>query len=274
MLSHRIFLLVAIAAYANFHHVIVQSLSQPVIRVCQNKNCLKRNGCLLQTVSNLVPSANVEASGCLSLCTEGPNVEVENKTMASMLNGVYDAPTAAIKLEEVLGAPIPKLLTAASKLMEQVPNVANKNVKGRSADEFDAFGLYKAVQKYFSRLLLVTLVSGSEEGMRYLNSVISKLEQSEFSKSPAMAQALALRAKLYLSPFGERIKAIQDAERAIKLKHIATAGTLSTAYRVWADAEENPQRIIAVLQQWHLDQPSFRRKLQTEIQSLVQSMEG
>lgn len=68
-------------------------------------------------------STAVESSGCLSHCTDGPNVAIENEAASTILSGVYDAPTAAVLLEEALGAPIPKVLVAASKLMEKVPHM-------------------------------------------------------------------------------------------------------------------------------------------------------
>jgi (2Fe-2S) ferredoxin len=102
---------------------VVYSLSQPVIRVCQNKHCMKRNACLLQTISQLAPSASVESSGCLSHCEDGPNMEIEDGSTSTILTGVADAVTAVVQLEQTLGAPVPKLLVAATKLMEQVPKM-------------------------------------------------------------------------------------------------------------------------------------------------------
>jgi hypothetical protein len=126
---------------------------------------------------------------------------------------------------------------------------------------------------FLTHFFMVYHDTDAKEGMLYLDSVVSKLEGSDYAESPAMANALALRAKTYLSS-GETTKVIQDAERAVKLKHTATAATLSMAYRAWADAEKNPMRVIAVLQQWQLDQPSFRTKLQTEINRLMLFMES
>lgn len=102
----------------------VQSLSQPVrVRVCQNKHCKQRNANLKQCVSQLLPAAEVESSGCLSHCNEGPNMEIECKYGTSVLNGVKDVTTAAILLEQTIETSIPKILLAASKLMEQVPSL-------------------------------------------------------------------------------------------------------------------------------------------------------
>ena len=112
----------------------------------------------------------------------------------------------------------------------------------------------------------------SAEGLRYLNSVISKLEASEYVESPAMARALVVRADLHLQS-GEPRKALEDAQRVIELKQVATSETLAMAYRILADTEENKVRVIAVLQQWQKDLPEFRTKLQDEIQRILDSME-
>lgn len=102
----------------------VYSLSQPIcVRVCQNKHCKKRYANLKECISQLLPEAEVESSGCLSHCNDGPNVEVERDGHATVLNGIKDVTTAAVLLEENLGTTIPKILHAASKLMEQVPSL-------------------------------------------------------------------------------------------------------------------------------------------------------
>lgn len=110
------------------------------------------------------------------------------------------------------------------------------------------------------------------KGLAYLNSVISKLEASEYETSPAMARALVMRADLYLQS-GERSEALEDSQRALELKQIATSETLAMAYRIRADTEDNKGRAIAVLQQWQKDLPEFRTKLQNEIQRILESVE-
>jgi hypothetical protein len=101
----------------------VDSLSSPTprIRVCQNKHCCKRNPNLLQSISNLLgTAAQVESSGCLSECEKGPNIEiVGNINDSKVLNGIDDATMAAVQLELALETTIPKLLIAASKVMER-----------------------------------------------------------------------------------------------------------------------------------------------------------
>ena len=64
------------------------------------------------------------------------------------------------------------------------------------------------------------------------------MEASEHRQSTAIAHAFALRAQVSLES-GDRSSAIRDAHQAVKLKTVATSGTISLAYRVWADAEED-----------------------------------
>jgi hypothetical protein len=111
-----------------------------------------------------------------------------------------------------------------------------------------------------------------------LTSVISKLETSnELAQSTALAHALALRARASLE-LQEWSLASRDAQRAVHIEFlsVATQETISMAYRVWADAEQqassgssSPQNVISVLQQWYKAQPNYRTKLQREIQDLV-----
>ena len=96
---------------------LVHSLS---VRVCQNKHCVKRNPNILQTISNLI-DVPIESSGCLSHCESGPNVEIHlpGGGSSKVMEGLTDATTVAIQLELHLNFPIPKLLLAASKVMER-----------------------------------------------------------------------------------------------------------------------------------------------------------
>ncbi|KAL3944194.1 MAG: hypothetical protein SGBAC_001751 [Bacillariaceae sp.] len=116
-------------------------------------------------------------------------------------------------------------------------------------------------------------VKGRADGeSNLLELVISKLEASECKTSPAMARALVMRADLYLQS-EEQIKALEDSQRVLQLKQVATSETLAMAYRIRADTEDNKGRSIAVLQQWQKDLPEFRTKLQNEIQRILESVE-
>lgn len=106
------------------------------------------------------------------------------------------------------------------------------------------------------------------EGLRYLESVISKLESSEYASSAAMARAMVMRAGLHVQ-CGESSKALEDAQRVVELKQVATSETLAMAYRILANEEQDKGRVIAVLQQWQKDIPEFRTKLQNEIQGIL-----
>jgi hypothetical protein len=111
-------------------------LSLSTIRVCQNKHCCKRNPNLLQTISNLVDNNKeeivVESSGCLSHCETGPNVEILDRGGNSkVLNGMVDVATMAAQLESSGCSQlqsIPKLLIAASKVMERAATIKGKTM--------------------------------------------------------------------------------------------------------------------------------------------------
>lgn len=258
-----------------------------VIRVCQNKHCCKRaNGDVLQTIHNLVGTGGegnvvVEASGCLSHCDKGPNMEIKTRDCTILLQGMADAQTCAFQLGEISSSsssssfpPIPKILIAASKVIEQ-------------SQKFAANGQYG-------------------EQIRYLTSVINKLEVSPAisPSTPANAHAHALRAQAYLElANSERLKStectndvtppselvaasIRDAQRVVQdLSAIATPFSLSLAYRTLADAlleqqqdqeketskKKDFSQVVAVLTQWHRVQPMYRTKLQGEIQGLLMS---
>jgi hypothetical protein len=257
-------------------HIIGKVDAYNIIKVCQNKNCCKRNSDVLQTIHNLVGMSDgvddkivVESSGCLSQCGMGPNIEVttkgDKKTPPTVLNGMTDVQTIAFQLGELSTTMpsfplVPKLLTAASKVIEQ-------------SEKFATDGHH-------------------EEQIRYLTSVIGKLENSpDPSISPSTtvnAHAHAIRARAYLRSFEEEqeeknddqvISAIHDAQRVVRdLSAVATPISLSLAYRAWTDAElilakqqkqqQNNDKAIDVLSQWHRAQPKYGTKIQGEIDSL------
>ena len=262
-----------------------------VVRVCRNKHCCKRTKVdVLQTIYNLIDTNSdivVEQSGCLSNCDKGPNVEVNTKSGTVLLNGMTDAQTCAFQLGELSSStpsfpPIPKILIAASKVIEQ-------------SREFSASGQL-------------------EEEIRFLTSVIDKLEVSPAVPplTSANADAHAFRAQAHLRlareqkeripsdpnkkfPEGDALAAsIHDAQRVVRdLTAVATPASLSLAYRTWTDAElflaeqrEQQQReiekgttkkkdfsrVVAVLTEWYRAQPMYRTKLQGEIQGLLLNM--
>jgi len=256
-----------------------------VVRVCQNKHCCKRtNVDVLQTMHNLIDKSGgdkdvvVEASGCLSQCDMGPNVEVTTKSGTVLLNGMTDAQICSFQLDEVSSStasfpPVPKILIAASKVIEQ-------------SRRFSTNGQL-------------------EDAIRFLTSVIDKLEVTPAvpPSTSANADAHALRAKVRLqlaleekekgtSDGNDAIEAaINDAQRVVQdLSAVATPKSLFLAYRTWTDAEhflaeEREQhqrlqeketlnkrdfsRVVAVLTEWYQAQPMYRTKLKGEIQGLL-----
>jgi len=265
-----------------------------VVRVCQNKHCCKRaNADILQTIHNLIDVGSgdsdviVEASGCLSQCDKGPNVEVTTRSGSMLMHGMTDTQNCALQLGEASLTtpsfpPVPKILVAASKVIER-------------SHQFSASGQL-------------------EEEIRFLTSVINKLEDSPAlpPSTSANADAHALRAHSRLqlvSKEKERaasdgkeeshrhdaiLNAISDAKRVVQdLSVAATPASLSLAYRTWTDAElflaeergqqkkQNEKeiskkrdfsRVVDVLTEWHSAQPMYRTKLQGEIQSLMLGM--
>jgi hypothetical protein len=231
-----------------------------VVRVCQNKHCCKRaNGNVLQTMHNLIDTAGddnvvVEASGCLSQCDNGPNVEITTGSGTVLLHEMMDAQTCAFQLGELSSfPPLPKILIAASKVIEQ-------------SRRFAANGQL-------------------EEEVRFLTSVIDKLESSPVipPATSANADAHALRAEARLQLVRKETEkasrdvaisaVIRDAQRVVQdLSAVATPASLSSAYRTWTDAELKKgdcSMAVAVLTEWHRAQPIYRTKLQGEIQGLL-----
>ena len=126
-----------------------------------------------------------------------------------------------------------------------------------------------------------------------MSSVITKLlalPTSDDHHCTALAHAYSLRARA-LADQEKWSMAIEDAQKVVlgeKLRLVATDVSLTQSYRVWADAEEQlglvqaeegggefltqktKERMIAVLQQWQKAQPSFRTKLQLEMQEILE----
>jgi hypothetical protein len=294
-LSTVLFLLLNVWCLHSVNDSFGKAEAYNVIRVCQNKHCCKRtNADVLQNLHNLVDTGSadddiiVEGSGCLSQCDKGPNVEISTKSGTVLLNGMIDAQTCAFQLGEVSSStpsfpPIPKILIAASKVIEQSHKLS-------ANEQF-------------------------QEEIRFLTSVIDKLEISPAvnpsTSANADAHALRAQARLYLarnekrkgtsdrngevSGNGAIAGAISDARRVVQeLSAAATPASLSLAYRTWTDAElflaeeqqEQEQqkreietsknrdfsRVVAVLTEWYRAQPMYRTKLQGEIQGLLLNM--
>ena len=114
------------------------------------------------------------------------------------------------------------------------------------------------------------------EQERLLNSVIAKLSDDEVhSRSSALAHAYALRAGVRASQ--EQWDLSRDDAQQVVLNHdlrqAATDLSITLAYRAWADAEQQldsgKDKVLTVLQQWQQAQPSYKTKVQREMQDLL-----
>ncbi len=150
--------------------------------------------------------------------------------------------------------------------------VANKDCQGK-----DRVNLHVRVGTFGSTTLFISHISifpDPVEQERLLNSVITKLaEDSEYQQSTALARAYSLRARARADQKNWTF-AMEDAKLVVldnSLRQVATDACLSTAYRVWADAEDKlnsgKERVVAVLQHWQKAQPLYRTKLQREMQN-------
>jgi predicted metal-binding protein len=254
-------------------HVTAFAFSNNVaVRVCQNKHCCKRAAKdidVLQTLNNLLvqngegerAAVSVESVSCLSNCDMGPNVEITlpNGT-AVLLHDMRDAQQSAVRLYELANAPgshdstpifsPPKILLAASKVMETSQQLQSM-----------------------------------DERIRYLSSVVTKLESSDCKMTAANAHAHALRAQAHHEWSASRNdrdeswhQTVADAQYVTRdLASVATAFSMQIAFRAWVDAEtlhasrtkrSNYSKAVAVLQEWYKAQPGLRTKLQQEIQDL------
>jgi len=112
------------------------------------------------------------------------------------------------------------------------------------------------------------------ERERLTTSVIGKLVLEPHPQCTALAYAYALRAQAR-EELKNWVGAIEDVQQVLLdkgLHETATEKSVSICYRVWADSEEqlhHREKAIAVLQDWQLAQPSFRTKLQREVQDLL-----
>lgn len=128
---------------------------------------------------------------------------------------------------------------------------------------------------FFSHFLLLPHLDPIEQE-RLLNSVITKLsEDSELCRSSALAHAYALRAGVRAAQRNWE-SSIEDAKQVVlrhDLKAAATDLSITLAYRAWADAEQQldsgKDKVLTVLQQWQQAQPSYRSKVQREMQDLL-----
>jgi len=129
-------LLVRLLSCSTIATMVVHGFSVPnkgdgiLINCCQNKFCCKNwNGkslSIVQTLVDLLPPSHsniqIEATGCLSQCDKGPNIEFKNVPQQESIiqHKIEDADTLAAELElsGVLSR-VPRTLLAAVKVMEK-----------------------------------------------------------------------------------------------------------------------------------------------------------
>eukprot|EP00586_Coscinodiscus_wailesii_P016157 CAMPEP_0172514826 /NCGR_PEP_ID=MMETSP1066-20121228/263043_1 /TAXON_ID=671091 /ORGANISM="Coscinodiscus wailesii, Strain CCMP2513" /LENGTH=218 /DNA_ID=CAMNT_0013295649 /DNA_START=6 /DNA_END=659 /DNA_ORIENTATION=+ len=197
----------------------IQSLQpRTIIKVCQNKHCLKQftssssgpssdttpaslfRNLLSPSSQNLV---TIETTGCLSHCDKGPNVQVtENQNPVKVYNGV-NSPEMAATVLEACHNPAPPVLIAAQTVISQAHS-AEGNAKE---------------QDYL------------------LSSAISVLESDEeLSQSHALFAALVFRSRVRLNMSSFDL-ARDDVMKALGIDVVGGVG-VGAAWRLLAEVEE------------------------------------
>lgn len=210
----------------------------------------KYDGGLIQTIQDLIPASSlglqdimIESSGCLSQCSLGPNISINDR----VFHKVNDVSTAAAILDVGAGIDSPGIIMAA------IENIT------------------KACQS-----------SNTEKKINILTSVIQSLEDSDaigsssssycpLANTTVMAHALILRAEAYL----EMIPRLNDDNLNLALLDALRATNIHTmdgrSWRVVADAKEAKKDIngaIDAVKQWAKYNPNFSKKAFKEIERL------
>lgn len=207
------------------------------VRVCQNKHCSKANGgrALLTNLANLIPPSTLiefEASGCLSECGEGPNVEVVSSDGRSFIyKGVNDADSARDLLKNACEFQVPSILAAAVAVM----NRAEKTIR-------------------------------VEERENMVTSVIYALERDDCNvgkDSHALASAFVMRADARLALDEPNVEgALADSRRAA-----AIDPSNGRVWRVLAESEEasgHLDKAVAAVKKWGQVDPESATKAAKE----------
>jgi len=222
----------------------VMIVSGLTIEVCQNKNCCKafkgKSADLVQTLRQIT-DYDIEATGCLSRCSDGPNIRttsISKDGQRVVERGIDSAHVAAAVLElndEHLV--IHPMLLAACQVMEKAEGATTRAEKERN-----------------------------------LNSVIAALSKiEELAESKCMAHALIMRAQSVLDFDSNDDDLLRSAR-----EDILSASLLdphhSTVWRVMADIEvalgQAPHAIQA-LHRWAQYQPQFATKVNREIEQIT-----
>jgi hypothetical protein len=116
-------------ALSNKNAAAPASTTTTLIQVCQNKDCCKRlarstSSSLVEIMENLMPPSSsftttairVEASGCLSQCDKGPNVQI-TKVGDSSRPQIHFGVTDVIAAASILELSLPDNFEVPSKLL-------------------------------------------------------------------------------------------------------------------------------------------------------------
>lgn len=227
------------------------ALNPTKIQVCQNKGCVKSfpskyDGGLVQTLKDLIPSTGtgipvgendnsviIEASDCLSQCSNGPNVCCSGAANEERVFGKVDGIQMAAAVLEV-GADVdsPGVLMAAIEDMAMACQSSNTGKK-----------------------------------LKLLNRAIQSLQDVELVQTTAMAHALILRADVNIDSIPQNIEqSLKDAMQAAEIDDLN-----GRAWRVVADAKEANGDVpgaIEAISNWAMKNPSFAGKAKKELERL------
>jgi hypothetical protein len=197
-------------------------------------------------MQDLVPSSSIkdiciESSGCLSQCSQGPNVSINDR----VFHKVNDVSMAAAILDVGAGIDSPGVIMAA------IENMANACKSSSSKKKIE----------------ILTGVIQSLEDVDEMDSS----KPSTLSNTTVMAHALILRAEAYLemmSRLEEHLDlALDDALRASEINTMD-----GRAWRVVADAKEAKKDIIGAImavKQWSNCNPKVTKKALKEMERLL-----
>eukprot|EP00547_Thalassionema_nitzschioides_P003410 CAMPEP_0194200182 /NCGR_PEP_ID=MMETSP0156-20130528/900_1 /TAXON_ID=33649 /ORGANISM="Thalassionema nitzschioides, Strain L26-B" /LENGTH=223 /DNA_ID=CAMNT_0038925149 /DNA_START=90 /DNA_END=761 /DNA_ORIENTATION=- len=202
------------------------------IQVCQNKNCCRRftgkAADLVQTLRQITTGYEIESTGCLSQCDNGPNICIDG----TVENGIDSAAVAAAVLEINKDTTIHPTFLAACQVMEKAERATSLAEKERN-----------------------------------LSSVISALMKLEGESKKCLAQALVMRAHLALDYRDASLEqARDDAHSASRLdpQHATVWRVLADVEMKLG----NSSQAIEALHKWAKYQPKFVTKVNQELQRI------
>lgn len=247
--------MIRILAYLAIIHCIHSSFAfqpKPIkIQICQNKDCCKRfpskyDGGLPQTVRDLIPintrlqdkgSAAVahvdtpiiiETTGCLSQCSSGPNISINDR----IFGNVDDVLSVAAILEVAADVDSPGDLMAAVEDMATANKSTNEKTK-----------------------------------IKYLNFAVRSLTKAGLASTAAMAHALVLRADVHLESYPQNIdQALEDTMKAIDIDSLH--GRAWRVLADVREAKGDILEAMEAVSKWADVNPEFHAKATKELQRL------